>query len=120
MFLGNFQRGVSRSCGCQNRKYYKKFQDERRSLSKLKSRCLCPTNHAYKDYGGRGITVCERWRNSIDAFLEDMGPMPFKGATVERNDVNGNYEPSNCRWATRGEQAENRRNTRYVTVDGEE
>jgi hypothetical protein len=77
-------------------------------------RCETATAQQYADYGGRGISVCDRWHD-FGAFLADMGEAPA-GMTLERRDVNGNYEPSNCRWATPFDQAQNRRNTRRVTI----
>jgi hypothetical protein len=81
-------------------------------------RCENPNNPQYADYGGRGIKVCRRWREDFAAFLVDMGPRP-KGLTIDRVNNDGNYEPGNCRWATRLEQARNSRHCHLVTVRGE-
>lgn len=80
------------------------------------ARCRNPRHRFWSDYGGRGITVCERWRK-FENFLADMGECPA-GLTLDRIENNGNYEPNNCKWATRTEQQNNRRNTRYLTIDG--
>lgn len=75
----------------------------------MKKRCNNPKNHNYPYYGGRGIRVCERW-NDFENFLADMGVRP-EGTTLDRKNSNGNYEPDNCRWATKVEQRNNRRDS---------
>ena len=82
-------------------------------------RCLNPKNTNYRHYGGRGIIVCQRWKDSFAVFAEDMGQRPSARHTIDRVDVNGNYEPGNCRWATAKEQARNTRANRMIEFNGE-
>jgi hypothetical protein len=91
---------------------------EYKSWCCAKSRCFCTTAINYKNYGGRGITMCPEWRDSFRAFVNYMGPRP-NGSTLERKDVNGNYEPGNCVWATPKQQCNNRRTNHRLTVNGE-
>lgn len=82
----------------------------------MKARCLNPSHAYFKNYGGRGIHVCDRWL-SFENFLADMGEKPA-GRSIDRIDSNGHYEPSNCRWATRAEQDENKRSSRLIVAFG--
>lgn len=86
--------------------------------TEIQTRCLNPNSTGYENYGGRGIAVCPRWLSSFEAFLADMGRRPGIQYSIERDDVNGDYEPGNCRWATRAEQARNKRNNVFITING--
>lgn len=89
---------------------------EFKTWTSLRQRCFNPKSQSYSRYGGRGITVCERW-NNFQNFLDDMGKRP-QGKSIDRIDNDGNYEPSNCRWATSKEQNSNRRSVQMYTYNG--
>jgi hypothetical protein len=90
-----------------------------KSWMKMKERCSNPNAMQWKWYGGVGIKVCDRWMNSFEAFLADMGERPSLDHSIDRYpDQNGNYEPENCRWATRQEQIDNQKKTIWVVIDG--
>lgn len=88
------------------------------SWAAMKARCLNAKNREYHRYGGRGIQVCERWLHSFDNFLADMGQKPTTKHSLDRINVDGNYEPRNCRWATPKEQARNTRSNRILEICG--
>lgn len=123
----NFGRVVS--CGCFNNERVGKVKlkhgearagnmsSEYSIWSGILQRCTNKNKKAFKHYGGRGISVCERWM-TFENFLEDMGRRPTEKHSIDRIDVNGNYEPGNCRWATDVEQARNARTNIKVTIDG--
>ena len=110
-------KGGTKSCGCLNLEKRTKHGDtkgtgwtvEYGAWENMKSRCYNENATGYEDYGGRGIKVCDRWLASYENFLEDMGRKPGKGYSIDRINVDGNYEPSNCRWTTTFEQARNKR-----------
>lgn len=87
-----------------------------KSWESMRDRCNNKNNKSFAIYGGRGVSVCEAWE-SFDRFLRDMGPRPL-GMTLDRIDASGDYEPNNCRWATAGTQARNRRSNRLLCFDG--
>lgn len=126
--IEHVNRGATRSCGCLQQEAARKsgrnnarhgmvFTPTYRSWAGMIARCSIRNSRVYSRYRGRGISVCERWRASFAYFLEDMGERP-EATSIERIDNDGNYEPGNCKWATRIEQGSNKRNNRILTIDG--
>jgi len=131
-------KGGARSCGCISRELSAvrigqqsrthgetKLEDgkqtetpEYRAWKSIKTRCHNQRYKQFKDYGGRGIKVCSRWRESFTAFLQDMGRKPSPAHSIERRDTDGDYEPGNCYWATDEEQRRNKRTTVLITIEG--
>jgi hypothetical protein len=116
---GCLKREASRRNAAKNRTHGLSRTPEYGSWHAMVSRCSDPRDRQYPDYGGRGITVCERWQVGPLPFIEDMGLRPSRSHTLDRIDNDGNYEPSNCRWATKIEQQNNRRVCLFVTWMGE-
>lgn len=116
--------GKTKSCGCLKKevatktfkKHGKRNCDEYRIWAAIKQRCLNVNSSSYKNYGGRGVRVCDEWINSFDIFFKDMGERPSKYHSIDRIDVMGDYCHSNCRWATDAEQARNRRTTKIIST----
>ena len=116
---GNARAGRTTSCGCRVRKLRGKWNTPAyRSWKAMRERCCVPTSKDYPLYGARGVRVHERWADDFLAFLADMGERP-EGTTLDRINVDGNYEPGNCRWATPIQQSANRKNTLFLTARGE-
>lgn len=129
----SLRNGNSISCGCYSIEYKQARYTTHgfaRSKNKIeynfyqiwqgiKTRCYNPNAYAYRDYGGRGIVMCDEWKNDFTQFFKDMKSTYQLGLTIERKDVNGNYCKDNCIWETRSNQAKNRRSTIWVdTVEG--
>lgn len=122
-------RGRSTNCGCVRAAKARQTSinkgashltnsPEKLSWRSALARCHNPNDPGYHRYGGRGIVVCDKWRNNFESFLSDMGPRP-SGTSLDRIDNGGNYEPGNCRWSTRHEQALNKRSNVMITIGGE-
>lgn len=126
------RNGSTKSCGCLQRELSSERMRKRSTkhgdcISRLysiwscmKNRCLCENNTHFDDYGGRGITVCDKWKDNFEVFKSwAISHGYMDSLTLDRIDNDGNYEPKNCRWVTRKEQAQNRRTTHMVEFKGE-
>lgn len=122
----SLKRGLTKSCGCLHKELMSKCHRthglshtrEHNAWVAMKSRCLNKNDYAYHNYGGRGIRVCKRWATSFKRFLADMGACPPR-LSLDRINNNGDYKPSNCRWATRHQQARNQRTNTALTYKGQ-
>jgi len=119
-------RGKTQSCGCLAKMVQPSNLIHGMSSSKeyfvwqaIKKRCLTKRHPAYRNYGGRGISISKEWVESFAAFIAHVGPRPNPSDTIDRIDNDGNYEPGNVRWVSRSENNSNRRNTIFVIVDGQ-
>lgn len=116
----------TKSCGCLRRELGAKMltthgmnnSPEHRAWRHMKERCCNPNTKDFKNYGGRGITICEEWRKSFMAFFNYIGKKPHKNYSIDRINNNGNYEPGNTKWSDKKTQANNSRRNYHITIDG--
>ena len=126
---GDYLRsGVTTSCGCYRKERVQAAVTKHglyksrlyRIWARMKTRCLTPTADGYRDYGARGIAICDEWRDNFESFYDWAMSHGYRDdMTIDRINNDGNYEPSNCRWATRREQQNNTRRTIRLTIKGE-
>jgi hypothetical protein len=117
----NLITGSVKSCGCQRGRkdtHGMSKTNTYRIYQAMKNRCYNPKNKAYKSYGGREITICDRWLESFENFYEDMGECP-QGYSIERKDVDSDYEPNNCEWILINDQGLNKTSNRFITFEGQ-
>jgi hypothetical protein len=130
VLLNDLRTDDTKSCGCfhseiisernknkidklnPNFKHGLTYTNEYYIWKAMKQRCYNPKHKSWKNYGNRGIKICDRWLNSFQNFLEDMGTKPAPEYSIDRINNDGNYEPSNCKWATKSEQNNNKRNNK--------
>jgi hypothetical protein len=131
VFDSSLTTGSSPSCGCITRTVFAarwvthghagsgSRSIEFETWCRIRQRCENPRNPGFKNYGARGIAVCDRWREDFQHFLDDVGYRPGPGFSLDRIDNERGYEPGNCRWATAKEQARNRRSSRFIVAHGQ-
>lgn len=124
--VSNLRNGSTKSCGCLRREVGVRTRTHGQTKTNLYknwqqmlSRCNNPMDKSYTNYGGRGITVCNRWEDSFENFALDVGQRPGPNFSLDRKDNNGPYSPENCRWATKTQQSRNRRCALQVTIGQE-
>ena len=124
----NLKNNRTKSCGCikmevllkRNTKHSQRHTKLYEVWKTMKQRCYNPNNKSYKNYGGRGISICDEWKNNFMSFYNWSIENNYKeGLSIDRINVNGNYEPSNCRWTTRVVQQNNTRVNKYFTINNE-
>lgn len=125
-FATLFQKIPTKSCGCiklknilnSKFKHGLSYSKEHKCWAHMKARCYDKNDIRYPHYGGRGIQVCDPWKNSFEQFLLDMGSAPSLKHSVNRKNIDADYDPSNCNWATPKEQANNTSKSRWITFRG--
>lgn len=118
VYAYSLKSGKQKSCGCKKVKHKKSRTRIHKIWINMRYRCLSKDSKFYMNYGGRGITICDRWLK-FENFYSDMGEPPSKEHSIDRVNNNGNYEPNNCRWATSEEQTRNTRQNRLIKYNDE-